>query len=85
MCCGSQRAAARAAVVASSARAAAVPAPAASATSVIMFELFGPGPALIRGPVSGRVYRFAMPGDRVIVDARDRLGLIAMPALRWVR
>jgi hypothetical protein len=56
-----------------------------SATSEIMFEYVGNGSAAIRGPVSGRVYRFAAPGDRVRVDARDRPGLLSMAAVRWVR
>ncbi|HEX3138925.1 MAG TPA: hypothetical protein VHQ87_02660 [Rhizobacter sp.] len=90
MCCGSNRAAARAAVMAQAAQASQVPAPAAAggaanAVSVIMFEYLGHGDAVIRGPVSGRVYRFARSGERQQVDARDRPGLAAMPVLRWVR
>lgn len=90
MCCGKNRAAARAAAVAGGvagrgqAAAAVAPAP-ASATSEIMFEYVGTGSVAIRGPVSGRVYRFAAPGDRVRVDARDRPGLSSMAAVRWVR
>jgi hypothetical protein len=86
MCCGNQRAAARAAVMPPaaaptlSARAAA-----AAQTSVISFEYVGRGEAAIRGPVSGRLYRFSRPGERREVDARDRPGLAALPVLRWVR
>lgn len=90
MCCGKNRAAARAAAVAGGvagrghAATAVAPVP-PSATSEIMFEYMGNGSAAIRGPVSGRVYRFAAPGDRVRVDARDRPGLSSMAAVRWVR
>jgi hypothetical protein len=58
---------------------------AAPAVSVIMFEYVGSGQAAIRGPVSGLLYRFARQGGRLQVDARDRPGLNAMPALRRVR
>lgn len=90
MCCGKNRAAARAAAVAGGVAArgqqpsAAPPIP-TSATSEIMFEFVGDGSAAIRGPASGRVYRFAAPGDRVRVDARDRPGLLSIATLRWVR
>jgi hypothetical protein len=56
-----------------------------SAMTEIMFEYAGRDAASITGPVSGRVYRFAGPGDRVRVDARDRPGLASMSVLRWVR
>ncbi|HYN83077.1 MAG TPA: hypothetical protein VES88_16475 [Gemmatimonadaceae bacterium] len=86
MCCGSNRAAARAAAIAASAGTkASVGAAAASATSVIMFEYVGTGEAAIRGPVSDQVYRFGGPGDRLRVDPRDRPGLAALASLRWVR
>lgn len=87
MCCGRNREAARAAVMAGGARrAASTTAPiTAVTTSVIMFEYVGDGAASIRGPVSGQVYRFGQPGYRVRVDPRDRPGLVGMPALRWVR
>jgi hypothetical protein len=57
----------------------------APATSVIMFEYLGEGAASVRGPVSGQAYRFHHPGDRVVVDARDRPGMTTMRNLRWVR
>jgi hypothetical protein len=86
MCCGSNRAAARAAVMAQGARPpTAAPAGHVTASSVIMFEYVGASQAAIRGPISGRLYCFARPGDRLPVDPRDRPGLAAMPALRWVR
>jgi hypothetical protein len=54
-------------------------------TSVIMFEFVGAGEASIRGPVSGQLYRWSRPGERVRVDARDRPGLASVHTLRWVR
>jgi hypothetical protein len=84
MCCGSQRAAVRAAL--SRPQASGVPAgPAAPRIAAMVFEYLGPGPAEIYGPASGRAYRFASAGDRLAVDPRDRPGLAAMPALRRVR
>lgn len=90
MCCGSNRAAARAAAMANGAVPGVRSAPSARADaapglSVIMFEYVGAGSAAVRGPVSRRLYRFDRPGDRLQVDARDRLGLAAMASLRWVR
>ncbi len=87
MCCGRNREAARAAVMAGANRSAmSAPAPnPVSSTSVIMFEYVGNGEASIRGPVSGQVYRFRQAGDRVRVDPRDRPGLVGVRTLRWVR
>jgi hypothetical protein len=84
MCCGSNRAAVRAAVMAQGASPPAAVGP-QSAVSVIMFEYLGNGAMSIRGAVSGKLYRFARQGERLQVDARDRPALVAMPVLRWVR
>lgn len=93
MCCGNNRAAARAASNASNAtpgadgnaRAGGGDAPSFPPVSTIMFEYRGSGEASVRGPVSGQLYRFLRRGARVRVDPRDRPGLAAMPTLRWVR
>ena len=86
MCCGSNRAAARAAMTAAgNARVASVGSGPVSATSVIMFEYIGTGTASFRGSVSGQLYRFAQTGDRLRVDPRDRAGLAVNSLLRWVR
>mgnify|MGYP006388673889 CR=1 FL=1 len=90
MCCGKNRAAARADVMTSGrvvtpAAYATHGAPPSTESSVIMFESVAGGATVVRGPVSGRVYRFAGAGDRVHVDARDRPGLVAMVGVRWVR
>ncbi|MEP7380229.1 MAG: hypothetical protein ABI910_01015 [Gemmatimonadota bacterium] len=60
-------------------------APAHDGTSVIVFEYVGATPTTIRGPASGRSYRFNAPGDRAQVDARDRPALASLSTLRWVR
>jgi hypothetical protein len=39
----------------------------------------------VRGPVTGRVYRFAGPGSTVSVDTRDAPSLVAVPNLRRAR
>lgn len=88
MCCGSKRAAARAAAIGNQAAqpARALPAPLQNATSEIMFEYSGNRAVeMIVGPATRRTYRFDGPGSRVRVDPRDRPGLAAMPTLRWVR
>lgn len=90
MCCGKNREAARAAAVsagvAGSARSrVAAAAPAHDLTSTIVFEFTGDGPATIRGPASGQMYRFHSRGERARVDARDRRALLSHPALRWIR
>ena len=88
MCCGSNRAAARAATVVAArgnASPSVLPVAPLSATTEIVFEYAGEGSASIRGPVSGRVYRFGGRGDRIRVDARDRPGLVAIASLRWIR
>jgi hypothetical protein len=86
MCCGGNRAAARAAAMAAqSARARPVAMAPAPPASVIIFEYVGPGSAWVRGPVSGQLYQFAFPGHRLRVDPRDRPDLATSPSLRWVR
>jgi hypothetical protein len=90
MCCGKNRAAAQAAATSGAtdrrfaSRPSVAPLP-STATSEIVFEFVGTGAASVRGPVSGRIYRFSTPGERLRVDLRDRPALAAMPALRWVR
>lgn len=87
MCCGRNREAARAAIIAAGTHRNArneAPVP-ATAVSSIMFEFLGSGEMVIRGPVSARVYRFSGNGDRVRVDPRDRPGLMGLHTLRWVR
>jgi hypothetical protein len=86
MCCGSARAAARvAAMGAGQPAAASAGNRSTSATSVAVFEYVGSGETRIRGPVSGRIYYFRRPGDRLRVDPRDRPGLASLPELRGVR
>jgi hypothetical protein len=84
MCCGRQRALARQAVT-SAVSASPVGFDGAESVSDLVFEYTGPGEAAIKGPVTGRIYRFARTGDRRRVDARDRPGLAATAWLRWIR
>ena len=86
MCCGQNRAMARAAALAAASSAAKPPARVSGAEPhAIVFEYAGSGSVTIRGPVTGQSYRFARPGDRVRVDPRDRASLAALPALRLIR
>lgn len=90
MCCGKNRAAARAAAVAHAAAGQSGPRhtvtpPPRDVTTPIVFELVGAAPSTVRGEVTGTTYRFAAPGTRLRVDPRDRPGLLAIPSLRWVR
>ena len=48
------------------------------------FQYFGPTGLMVRGPVTGRVYRFAIRGAALAVDPRDRRGLANVPNLREV-
>jgi len=46
------------------------------------FEYVGRTGLTVRGPVTGRQYRFDRPGSRVEVDPRDRPSVAAVPMLR---
>lgn len=83
MCCGQDRTAARAAVVAATTGSADPRFD--TVASVVIFEHVGTGTASHRGAVTGTIYRFPRPGDRHRVDPRDRAGLALVPTLRQVR
>jgi hypothetical protein len=85
MCCGQNRALARAAALAATPSSRPAPHASPAQPSAIVFEYAGIGSASIRGPVTGQTYRFARPGDRVRVDPRDRVGLSRLSSLRWIR
>ena len=71
MCCGRKR---PAAVAPSSG-----PRPAQ-----VIFQCVGITGLTVRGTPTGATYRFDSPGVRVVVDARDRQALAAIPVLRAV-
>jgi hypothetical protein len=48
------------------------------------FEYIGATAITVVGSVTGRQYRFATPGVRVVVDARDRWSLARVPLLHEV-
>jgi len=48
------------------------------------FEYVGNTGLTVRGPITGRSYRFAGPAQRVAVDGRDAPSLMAVPNLRTV-
>jgi hypothetical protein len=50
----------------------------------VVFAYTGATAMTVRGPVSGRLYRFDRPGARLTVDPRDRPGLARVPHLREV-
>ena len=52
--------------------------------SHVYFVYVGNTAMTVRGPVSGIEYRFASPGARVEVDARDRVLLASIRQLRLV-
>ncbi len=52
--------------------------------SHVYFVYVGNTAMTVRGPVSGIEYRFASPGARVEVDARDRILLASIRQLRQV-
>jgi hypothetical protein len=50
----------------------------------VYFEYVGATGMSVRGPVSGRRYRFETPGSRLVVDPRDKASMAAIPNLRQV-
>jgi hypothetical protein len=48
------------------------------------FEYIGATAITVVGNVTGRQYRFAIPGVPVVVDARDRWSLARVPLLQEV-
>lgn len=51
----------------------------------VLFEYVGNSALTVLGPVTGRRYRFARPGDRVLVDPRDKPSVSAVPHLREIK
>ena len=47
-----------------------------------MFTYLGRTALTVTGPATGRIYRFAAPGARLRVDARDATALRKVPVLR---
>lgn len=58
------------------------PMPAAQPAGEAVIEYVGATSLIVRGPASGRVYRFFSRGARLAVDARDAASLLAVPHLR---
>ncbi len=64
------------------------PGPAAPASrreppaAMVAFEYVGDSALTATGPVTGRRYRFAAPGARVLIDVRDAPALRQVPRLR---
>lgn len=48
----------------------------------VAFENIGRTGLTVRGPITGAVYRFAKPGSKVFVSAKDSSALQAVPNLR---
>ncbi len=61
------------------------PQPPMARTPSMTFEYVGQTGLTVRGPVTGRQYRFDRAGSRVGVDPRDRPSIAAIPVLREVR
>jgi hypothetical protein len=47
-----------------------------------LFEYVGPTRMMVRGPASGRIYRFSKSHTRVLIEDRDAPFLAAVPNLR---
>jgi hypothetical protein len=50
----------------------------------VFFEYQGRTALTVRGPLTGRRYRFSAPGARVAVDARDAPAIVGVPNLKRV-
>ncbi len=88
MCCGSKRAAARAAAMGSAGAqtARATSAPPLNATSEIMFEYTGSKAVdVIVGPATRRLYRFDGRGARYGSTLAIDRGCMSLAVIRWVR
>jgi hypothetical protein len=74
-------------VQAASASSAAQPSPVRAdfAGAAVRFEYTGATGLTVRGPITGRNYRFKAPGEHVAVDGRDAPGMMAVPRLRPAR
>jgi hypothetical protein len=59
--------------------------PIGPASTPIYFEYTGQTGLSVRGPITGRNYRFGGPGARIGVDSRDAPALMAVPMLRTER
>lgn len=46
------------------------------------FQYTGATGLTVRGPISGKTYRFAKPGNAMVVDERDAPYFGAVPSLR---
>jgi hypothetical protein len=55
------------------------------AGGAVNFEYTGATGLTVRGPISGRNYRFNGPGEHVAVDSRDAPSMMAVPRLKPVR
>jgi hypothetical protein len=51
----------------------------------VRFEYTGATGVTVRGPITGRSYRFNGPGEAVDVDGRDAPSMMAVPRLRRAR
>jgi hypothetical protein len=57
----------------------------ATSLTLMRFEYVGETGLSVRGPITGRTYRFGASGARIAVDSRDAPSLMAVPKLRTVR
>ena len=48
----------------------------------VLYQYTGATGMTVTGPVSGLVYRFALPGVQVQIDARDASSMAGLPNLR---
>ena len=55
------------------------------AVAAVRFEYTGTTGLTVRGPITGRNYRFNAAGEQVPVDGRDAPSMMAVPKLRRAR
>lgn len=53
--------------------------------SAVEYEYLGRTGLNLIGPITGKFYRFDRPGARLLIDPRDKPGLVNVPLLRQVR
>lgn len=82
MCCGRPMHALVPQAMAPQVRASAAPLTATARPNPVRFEYTGRTALTVVSPLTGRKYRFAEPGAKVEVDARDRSWIAFVPHVR---
>ena len=84
-CCGGKRAALRYETISARRSISAMPKGRGILPPDAIFEYVGLTTLTVKGPVSGRTYRFDKPGTQITVDGRDAYGLSTIPVVKLIK